>query len=194
MTIQITRGPRGDGSPVISFVGLTTDGNSAADTYNNIFGITPQINGSNSDAVDIVDDNATTTSGNGIFVLKGVPYTEWRDRQGSSFASANDVLTYIQDEIFVANELLQNRISTPIGIGTSINVGLNSFFEFDGSLQGGSGYFWDRNTFPSPSIEVSRSDRRKISGIVTLPGTYQVDYEVANINGITTTFVLINVV
>lgn len=194
MTIQITRGPRGDGSPVISFVGLTTDGNSAADTYNNIFGITPQINGLNSDAVDIVDDNATTTGGNAVFVLQGVSYTEWRDRQGGSFASSNDVLTYIQNEISVANDLLRNRISPPIGIGTSINVGLNSFFEFDGSLEGGCGYFWDRNTFPSANIEVARYDRRKISGIVTLPGTYQVDYEVANINGITTTYVLINVV
>jgi len=194
MTIQITRGPRGDGSPVISFVGMTTDGNSAADTYNNIFGITPQINGLNSDAVDIVDDNATTTGGNAIFVLEGVSYLELRDRQGGSFASAFDVLSYIQNEISVATDLLQNRISSPIGIGTSINVGLNSFFEFDGSLEGGCGYFWDRNTFPSANIEVARYDRRKISGIVTLPGTYQVDYEVANINGITTTYVLINVV
>lgn len=193
MTIQITRGPRGDRSPIISFVGQDSDEQQAADRFSFVQTITPQVNTTNPDAVDIVDTVASINNNAGTYILFNVDYADWLDREGNPFASALDVVTYIQDQTGGAVTILEERTSLPVALTTSIGVTVNTPFEFDITHEGGSGYFWDRNGFPS-TLSVNPLDRRKISGIMTQTGTYALQCEVANINGITTTSVYVVVV
>lgn len=192
MAIQITRGPRGDGSPIISFVGQDSDDQQAADRFSFVQAITPQINSLDANAVDIVDTTATLSNGFPTYLLLGVDYTEWLDRDGNPFADALEVVTYIQDQSGGAINILEEITSPPVAITTSITVGVNSYFEFDASHEGGCGYFWDRGSIP-PTVTVGSVDRRKVSGIMTMTGTYGLQCEVANVNGITTTTFYIDV-
>lgn len=192
MAIQITRGPRGDGSPIISFVGQDSIDQQAADRFSFVQSITPQVNPLDANAVDVVDTSSTLTNGYPTYLLSGVDYTEWLDRDGNSFSSALEVVTYIQDQIGGTISILEDKILAPLAISTTINVSANTPFEFDASREGGCGYFWDNNGFP-PEVEVNPLDRRKISGIMTVTGLYAVQYEVANVNGITSSTVYINV-
>ena len=192
MTIQITRDPRGDGSPIIAFVGSDTNDQQAADKFSFVQTITPQVNLLNPTRVDIVDTEGTLSGGIPRYVLQNVEYDQWLDRDSNPFASALDVVSYIQTEVANAVSILTTRGATPVAITTSIDVSVNTQFEFDGSHEGGCGYFWDRNGFP-PQVQVNPLDRRKISGIMTVTGTFAVQYEVANVNGITSSTVYINV-
>lgn len=192
MSIQIVRGPRGDGSPIISFVGQDSDDQQAADTFSFVQTITPQVNPLDSNSVDIVDTILTLINGNPTYLLANVDYVDWLDRDGNSFASALDVVTYIQNQTSGSITILEERTNTPVAIGTSVGVSAGVQFEFDGTHEGGCGYFWDTNGFPS-TMEVSRFDRRKISGTINTPGTYGINYSVANVNGITTSTVTIYV-
>lgn len=193
MAIQIYRGPRGDGSPIISFLGQDSNDQQAADKFSFVQSITPQVNPLNPTAIDVIDESLTHSNGVAAYLLQNVEYTDMLDRNGNAFSSALEVVSYIQNQAAGAIAILTNRTSAPIAISTSITVPVNTQFEFDGSHEGGSGYFWDRNGFP-PMVEVNPLDRRKISGIMTVTGVYAVQYEVANVNGITSTTAYINVV
>ena len=193
MTIQITRGPQGSRSPVISFVGTASDGTSSADVFNNVFNITAIVNIADTDRVDVYNNNLTATAGETIYVIRGVSYTDWIDENGNTFDSAIDVVAYINNQATESVTNLINRVSSPIGGGQVVTVGVNSSFEYKAQYQGGAGFYWSESSFP-PNVEVSRYDRRKISGTISSTGSYVIDYEVANVNGITSSFVTINVV
>lgn len=193
MAIQITRGPRGDGSPVISFNGQDSNGVSASEPFSLVQVVTPQINSLNNTAVDVVHTPLTITNGYATYILYNVEYDEWLDRDGNTFASALDVVNYIRDEAAEGVSILEQRVSTPVAITTGITVYTNTQFELDATHVGGCGYFWERGSIP-PQMQVSPVDRRKISGILTQTGVYGVNCEVANLNGITTTTFFIDVV
>lgn len=193
MTIQITRGPRGDGSPIISFIGRDSNNQQPSDLFSFVQTISPQINSVNTDNVDISDVSGTLTNGYPTYVLFDVPYTDWVDRDLNTFANASEVVNYIRGQLDTSINIIQERSFALSGISSTITVGVNSFFEFDASYQKASGYFWDRSTIPN-GLDVSRYDRRKLSGIITTTGSYQVFYEVSNVNGAVNTNVTINVV
>jgi len=179
MTIQIIRGLQGIQSSSIAFVGVTSDNTSSAKYLHEANAITASV-GSN-DTVDIVDDRLSTNNGGGItYDLFGVHYSEYRDIDGNTFNSAVGVVSYIQAIQVGIETAMYLRRSKPLTIsGNTLNATANIEFEYDASKIRGVSYFWDGSTFPN-GVSVSVYDQRKISGIITETGSYNIEYEVAN--------------
>ena len=188
MAIKIRRGLYGDTSPYIFFTGSSSDGNTAASVRNYIITVTAQLDPANSDNVQVKDLYLSEGNGYDTFEVQSTPYTEWVDHEDNTFASATEVVDYINLSISQGVDQVDDLIATPrVGSGSNLyGVGVNNLFTVDGSIDLGVSYYWDETTFPN-GVEVSRYDRRKITGIITEVGTYTVAYEVVNPNGITTT-------
>jgi len=179
MTIQIVRGLRGDQSSSIAFVGVSSDKISSAKYLHEANAITARV-GVN-DAVDIVDDRLSTNNGGGTtYDLHGVHYSEYRDLDGNTFSSAVGVVSYIEAlQVGIATAMYLRR-SLPLTIaGDTFNVTANVEFTYDATKTRGVSYFWDGSTFPN-GVSVSVYDRRKLTGIITETGSYNISYEVAN--------------
>ena len=196
MAIQIHRGILGTLSPLIIFTGKTSDNTSAVNGANRIGSISVQYNIDDADYVDIVDNHAT--SGNGghtTFELLKVHYSEWEDGDGNSFGSATNVVQYIEQQVVQS----QNRIAlsqanphTLTGIAETVNASVGVAFTYNANYYNGISYFWDEASFPA-GVEVSRYDQRRISGIVTQTGTYDIEFQVTGHNGTSLTKVIVDV-
>jgi hypothetical protein len=196
MAIQIHRGILGTLSPLIIFTGKTSDNISAVNGANRIGSISVQYNIDDADYVDIVDNHAT--SGNGghtTFELLKVHYSEWEDGDGNSFGSATNVVQYIEQQVVQS----QNRIAlsqanphTLTGIAETVNASVGVAFTYNANYYNGISYFWDEASFPA-GVEVSRYDQRRISGIVTQTGTYDIEFQVTGHNGTSLTKVIVDV-
>ncbi len=188
MAIKIRRGLYGDTSPYIFFTGSSSNGNTAASVRNYIITVTAQLDPANSDNVQVKDLYLSEGNGYDTFEVQSTPYTEWVDHEDNPFASAVEVVDYINLSISQGVDQVDDLTATPrVGAGSSsYGVIVNNLFTLDAALDLGVSYFWDETTFPN-GVEVSRYDRRKVSGIITEAGTYTLAYEVINLNGITST-------
>lgn len=196
MAIQIHRGILGTLSPLIIFTGRTSDNISAVNGANRIGSISVQYNIDDADYVDIVDNHAT--SGNGghtTFELLKVHYSEWEDGDGNSFGSAMNVVQYIEQQVVQSqNEIALSQANphTLTGLPETVNASVGVAFTYNANYYNGISYFWDEASFPA-GVEVSRYDRRRISGIVTQTGTYDIEFQVTGHNGTSLTKVIVDV-
>ena len=195
MAIQIKRGILGSLSPFIMFEGRTSDDSTAANRVNRINGISAQYNTDDADYVDIVDDSLSTANNNTTYELYKVHYDDWLDIDGNSFGSAENVIQYIQQQVTASQDRIafsQATAYTLAGIPDTVNASVGIAFTYNANYYNGVSYFWDEASFPS-GVEVSRYDRRRISGIVTQTGTYTINFQVANHNGTVPTSVIVDV-
>jgi len=179
MTIKIYRGPGGDNSPFVSFVGVSSDSSSAASRLNYVGFISAQV-ADDADKVNIVNLAATDNSPYTVYEITDVHYTDWRDDSGNSFASALDVVAHINNFSYDYDsgfDILEPRIA---GVTTDIhtlNSGTSYSLKYD--PVGATQHYWDPAGLP-PGMDISAYDNRKIVGTPTTPGSYTVDLEVAN--------------
>ena len=178
MTIRIKRGLLGDQSPCIAFVGVSSDNTSSAKYLHEADAFRVEVSGDN---IHIIDDVLSINNGGGdTYDMFGVNYSEFRDIEGNQFSSAVDVALYLeslQSGITTAMFLRRSLPLTPIG--NTFNVTADVEFTYDASKVRGVSYFWDSATFPN-GVSVSVYDQRKIIGIITETGSYNVSYEIAN--------------
>lgn len=189
MAIRIKKGPSNGSSPLLSFLGLSVDGSSAASQFNLITNILAQVNSVDNTRVDIVNlDLTLQRGGTQILELGGVSFDDWLGDQNETFTSAQEVVDYINLDIIAATiakiELVTNTATANSGI---VTVGAGVTFTYKANGTGGIAYYWNELDFP-PGVWVSTYDHRVISGVVTTPGNYIINYEVANQVGITSTF------
>ena len=191
MTIKITRGILGTQSPSIAFVGVSTDNISSAKYLHEANSITASV-GAN-DTVDIVDDKLSLNNGGGqTYDLFGVHYSEYRDLDGNPFGSAVGVVSYIQNlQVGIVTAMYLRR-SLPLTSGSNtVNTSVDTEFTYDATQTRGVSYFWDGTTFPN-GVSVSTYDQRKIVGIITQTGSYDINYQVAN--GLGTVSTSVNII
>lgn len=195
MAIQIHRGILGTYSPLILFTGKALDGTTSANGTNRINGISVQYNTDDADYVDIIDDSLTTSNNHTTFDVYKVHYSEWLDVDGNSFGSAENVVQYIEQQITASQDRIsfsQATAHTLTGIPETVSASVGVAFTYNANYYNGVSYFWDEASFPS-GVEVSRYDRRRISGIVTQTGSYTINFQVANHNGTVPTSVIVDV-
>ena len=193
MTIRIARGPRGAASPFLIFYGSTSNSASSTNTVNLVSNIFAAINASNANGVDVVDNYASLGAGVPVYDVLDAPYDEWEDLDGNTFASATDVVNYINTLLTDMENAVITRISAPVSTSSTITEAVNTPFTHSIQQDGVTGYFWDAAGFPN-GVSVVEGDRRKISGIITQTGSYTINYEAASISGITSNILTIDVV
>jgi hypothetical protein len=195
MTIRIHRGILGELSPFILFTGRASDGTTSTNGANRINGISVQYNTDDADYIDIVDDGLTTSNNHTTFDVYKVHYSEWLDVDDNSFGSAENVVQYIEQQITSSQDRIsfsQATAHTLTGIPETVSASVGVAFTYNANYYNGVSYFWDEVSFPA-GVEVSRYDRRKISGIVTQTGSYTINFQVANHNGTVPTSVIVDV-
>jgi hypothetical protein len=186
MAIQISRDILGDSSPYIYFKGVTSDGTTATRITNNVSTISIGLNAEDADYIDIIDDDLTFSNTDTTYELYKVHYSEWLDSDGFDFGDADAVVDYINAEITSAITGITGIISlaTPRTVNQDLLVvPANTAFTYDATYSNGIGYYWDEATFPA-GVEVSRYDQRILIGTITQSGTYVINFEVSNRNGI----------
>ena len=193
MTIRIARGPRGDASPFLFFYGSTSNGSSAPNEPKLVSNILASVNLDDPNGVDVTDSYASIGAGNPIYDILDAPYDEWEDLEGNTFASASDVVNYINTLATTMTDNVITRISAPVSASSTITVSQNAQFTHSVYQNGVTGYFWDPGAFPN-GVSVLEGDRRKITGIITQTGSYTLPYEAGSISGITSNILTIDVV
>lgn len=190
MPIQIGRGPLGERSLGITFVGVTTDSQyptTPAHSIGNISAVPGTAN-----AVSIVDIPNNTTYPYQVNVLSNVHYSEWIGAGGESFANAGEVISYIQG----LKSEIEGYYSTPrvsVGSTTELDIDVNVPFSHKIQFDNAINYFWNESDFHS-TVAVSRYDKRVIAGVITTAALYEYNLEVQTIVGITTVPIALNVV
>ncbi len=195
MTIKIHRGILGELSPLIYFTGRASDGTSSASGSIEIDQLTVSYNSEDPESIDIIDDRLSISNGNIAYEIYNVHYSEWLDSDELGFGDADSLVDYINAEIATVTTSItdDNSLAQPrIGNQNSILASANLPFTYDATYNNGIGYYWDESTFPT-GVEVSRYDRRKIGGTISQVGTYVINLEIANKNGIVPTDVTIEV-
>jgi len=194
MAIRIRKGPSNGTSPFISFLGITADGATCASQYNLVTNIGPQLNPIDPTAIDIVNLELTSQRGGiSVYELEAVSFDEWRDEDNLPFASANDVIAYINDIINTTVDKINKITSSPVGVATVTTWVANDIINYQFKIDGAISYYWNESTFP-PGLSVSIFDNRIITGAVAATGTYSLECEIANNAGITTDIVTLEVV
>lgn len=191
MTIQIARGIRGVGSPIIAFLGKDSNGTGAASPAVFVQHALPEVDPGDSDLVNVIDNSSGITTS--IYNIGNVHYSEWRDGNDNPFTSSQEVVDYINNEIQLTTNLLVERSSAPPNELFVTTESVNTPFSHSVAQTNISGYFWDRATFPN-GLEVSRYDRRVVTGVITQVGTYDISYETTTVSGTATNILRIDVV
>jgi len=192
MTIRIARGPRGAASPFLVFYGSTSNSASSTNTVNFVNNILAGVNATDANAVDVLDQYATLGAGTQVFDVLAAPYDEWEDLDGNSFASAADVVSYINTLASEMNDAVTTRVNPPADASDTISVTQNASFTHSVYQEGVTGYYWEPAGFPN-GVSVVEGDRRRITGVITQTGSYNIAYEAGSISGITTNTLTINV-
>ena len=167
----------GNESPSIAFIGVTSDRTSSATYLHQADAITPEVDGDN---VNIIDEWLTANNGGGIiYDLYGVHYSEYRDIYGNAFSDPVGVASHINEITAGIVTAMYIRRSLPLGDSHTVNTTVGTPFTYNAVYTGGVSYYWDEASFPN-GVDVSRFDRRKISGIITQTGTYTINFDVVN--------------
>jgi len=195
MAIQIHRGILGTHSPLILFTGSASDGTSSANGVNRINGISLQYNTDDTDYIDVIDDDLSTNNNHTTFDVYKVHYSDWLDIDGNSFGTAENVIQYIEQQITASQDRISFSQATAhlaSGIPETVNASVGIAFTYNANYNNAVSYFWDEASFPA-GVDVSRYDRRRISGSISQVGTYTIDFQIANHNGTVPTSVIIDV-
>ena len=197
MAIKITSGPAGSGSPTIIFLGAASNGNGSVNISNVANRITARINTTDADYVEVVDDFLTFSNGTEMLDIQPTHYSEWVDEDDNTFQNSGDIIGYIDGfkltAAYHATYVRTLQVLPNCHHNTStVDVTVGTAFTFSASnYHNGIGFFWDESSFPN-GVEVSRYDRRVISGIITQAGSYDIDLDVVNQSGITSAHVHID--
>ena len=175
--IRITRHPL---TLALRFVGVTTN---TEDPFGRRFTALSDPNG-----ISVSNENMTVGSGVSIFTLRNVPYTNFLDADGNSFATDLDVVSYINNAASVGT---QRYPESSVGLAVTVSSGVS--FEYEARFDRASGYYWDDSTLPA-GTSISSGDVRKLSGTISSTGVYNITLEVSNYFGITTSTVIVDVV
>ena len=138
MAIRIVRNTNGN---CITFVG------SSRPAYWNAC-LSGQVNDDDGNRIDIINDIRTTDSDNPVYEFYAVPYTEFQDTDGNSFASATECAAYItaeanvvggitrldaQDLVDFARDDTNTSILTSLGDSFGVNA-IDATAESDGTI------------------------------------------------------------
>ena len=190
MTIKISFGLRGENSPFIAFLGISSIGQSSPSNLVSVNGINAGTTGSN--LVNVENTFETDRSDTTFYELFNVHYSNFIDDNNEAFNDASEVADYINDkaELLAGNTSLRfSRLN--VGV-TTIAVSSGVAFTHSITDAGLLSIFWDRDTFPS-GVAVSPFDRRKVTGTISSVGDYYLSYDKANAVGITTSSLHIEV-
>ena len=188
MGIKITRGPEHEHSPFISFSGDVPRSN----PYYLISNITAQESESFSGSVDIVDSHQGGLIGTTVYVILDIPFADWTGVNDETFASATEVIDYVNDLKASAITALDRIHGSLYGELTTVDVGVDSSFSYTYDIEEAFSYYWVEEDFPN-GVTVSAYDNRIVSGIVTETGTVDIACKVRNMAGIQTTTLRLNV-
>lgn len=193
MPIKITPGPTGPGASVIIFDGVSADGQTSANIVNHRARVQARISSIDSNLVEVVDLLQRNSLGGEILDIGSVHYDQWLDADGNTFQNAGDVVGYIDGLrlSYIATRLNLTAAPTIGSVETTVGVGNSFVLAVEGSSYGA--IYWDESTFVS-GVEVSRYDRRKISGTISSTGVYNFGYTLSNINGNNSGTAVVNVV
>ena len=177
----------------IVFVGVDTTSTlfprSTAEYIYNAAYITAVQSGIGATHVNIKNVPLSETNGYDTYEIANSHYSEWRDNDGNSFASALEVVNYINEYAGIATQVLPAPI---VGLITTVTVN-QEMDPFYATHDRSGGYFWDPTTFP-PGVEVASYDARVLTGTPTATGTFFPSVTVANFYGITTSTCTVEVV
>ena len=191
MTIKISLGLRGEYSPFIAFLGISSVGQGSGSAIVSVSSINASTNGS--DLVSVENTSDSGRNGSAVYELLDVHYTDFVDNNDASFPNASAVADYISDQVELLSENVSLKFSRlSVGVST-ISVSSGVAFTHSITDPGLLSIFWDRDTFPT-GVSVSPFDRRKVTGIITNTGDYYLAYDKANAVGISTSSLHIEVV
>lgn len=191
MTIKISFGLRGENSPFITFLGISSIGQSSASTVVSVSGINAGTTGS--ELVNVENTFESGRSDTTVYELFNVHYSNFIDDNDEAFNDASEVADYINDKAELLAENVSLRFSR-LNVGFStISVSSGVAFTHSVTDPGLLSIFWNRDTFPS-GVSVSPFDRRKITGTISSVGDYYLAYDKSNAVGITTSSLHIEVV
>ena len=189
MAVHILGGPLGEASPLVKFVGpgvreavyLTSQ-------------ITAAVDPSDADRLHVVDDARTTAEGNTYYAVSSTHYSDWVGENSETFGTALDAVTYINDLTFDKTEHITRRFGDIGALGSQyLRVDQNVSFDYTYIVDGAFSYFWRETDFPS-GVSLSSYDNRRISGVITQTGQYDLQVEITNVSGISTSLLSIEVI
>ena len=193
MPITISFGRRGDYSPFLGFLGVSSEGKSSPSQLISVNAVAAGINSTNSSNIDVTNSYVTGNQDSTAYELFDVSYTDFRDEDSNSFTDAQSLVDYINDRAQVAQDNIRLFFSRSQAVTNNTTVSRNTSFEYRIPDSGLLSIFWKENTFPQ-GVTVSRYDRRIVSGIISSTGDYYLSYEKANAVGISTSTLHIEVV
>ena len=193
MTIRIRKGPGNGSSPLIRFLGISSEGTSSVSQFNLITNVSAQINAFDANSVDILNLELTSqNNGTAVFELEEVSFGEWRDEDNNTFSSAVEVVQYVDGLVAEASDKLNRYSSQPVGVASVFSAARNTPISFKFMVDNAVAYYWNEGDFPA-GLTVSPYDQRILQGSIAFPGNYSIQCEVANIVGVTTDFVQLNI-
>ena len=190
MTIRISLGLRGEYSPFISFLGISSMGQGSGSAIISITSVNASTNGA--DLVSVENTAESIRNHSTVYELSDVHYTDFVNHYGAAFPNAPAVADYINDQAELLTEnVTRHSHLLDVGIST-ITVSSGAAFTHGIGESGILNVFWDEDTFPS-GVTVSPFDRRIVTGIITNTGNYYLAYDKANSVGISTSSLHIEV-
>ena len=185
MTIKISFGLRGENSPFMGFIGVSSEGQSSPSSIVSVDAITASVSAANTNGINITNSNVGENQDGAAYELHNVDYRDFRGDNNSPFTSAESVADYINSEIqLITDNIILRYTKLPNTVGI-LTVAQNVQFQYKLPDPGVLSIFWDENTFPS-GVDVSHYDNRIIQGIISTVGDYYLEYEKTNATGITT--------
>ena len=193
MTIKISFGLRGENSPFMGFIGISSTGQSSPSSIVSVDSITANVSVANTNGVTIINSNIGENQDVIAYELHNVDYRDFRDDNNSSFISAESVVDYINTEIqLITDNIILRYTKLPNTVGI-LTVAQNVQFQYKLPDPGVLSIFWDESTFPS-GVDVSHFDNRILHGTITTTGDYYLEYDKTNATGITTSTLHIEVI
>ena len=190
MPITISFGRRGDFSPFMGFLGVSSEGQSSPSQLISVNAVSAGINSTNNSNLDVFNTYVNHSSGYELF---DVSYTEFRDENNNPFTDAQSTVDYINDRAQVAQNNTSLFFNYRPFVVNQITVSQNVPFDYKIADPGLLSIFWEENSFPA-GVTVSEYDHRIVSGTISSTGDYYLQYEKANAVGITTAVLHIDVV
>lgn len=193
MTIKISFGLRGENSPFMGFIGVSSTGQSSPSSIVSVDSISASVSVANTNGVNIINNTIGENQDVVAYELHNVDYRDFRGDNNSSFTSAESVADYINTEIQLITEniiLRYTKLPNTVGI---LTVAQNVQFQYKVPDPGIISLFWDENTIP-PGVDISHYDNRIVQGTITTIGDYYLEYDKTNATGITTSTLHIEVI
>lgn len=83
--------------------------------------LSAEVNSSNSDNLNIINDIRTVNSGTPVYEFFNIPYTDFADKEGNAFSTNADAIAYINEQANVVSNTGQFILSDSDSLGFSID-------------------------------------------------------------------------